>query len=266
MQPTLLTLIVTTYNWPEALELVLLSIKKQLILPDEVIIADDGSTIATQDMISQYQRNFPVPLIHSWQEDQGFRLARSRNQAIAKAKGDYIVMIDGDMILQRNFIQDHKRIAKPHQFVQGRRVILTENISQDAVTNKNICFSFFSSEVKNKINSLHCPLLSPIISTLFSKQSYHSVRGCNMAMWKNDLIAVNGFNEDFVGWGREDSEFVLRMLNNGIKRKDLRLGGIAYHLFHHENPRQNLDKNDRLLEEAVKNHITYCQHGLANHL
>lgn len=264
--PQSLSLIITTYNWPQALELVLMSVMQQSVLPDEVIIADDGSTVLTRDLIAKFQEHFPVPLLHSWQEDDGFRLARSRNKAIAKATGDYIVMIDGDMVLHRHFLRDHQHIAKANQFVQGRRVILTEAITKQAFDTKNIHFSARSPEVKNKFNTLSCPLLSPLISALFSKQSYRSVRGCNMAMWKQDLIRVNGFNEDFVGWGREDSEFVLRMLNSGIKRKDLRLGGVAYHLYHHEQTRNKLDDNDRLLEEAVKNRVTTCQHGLSTHL
>ncbi|WP_392567019.1 glycosyltransferase family 2 protein [Utexia brackfieldae] len=260
------SLVITTYNWPQALELVLMSVMQQSVLPNEVIIADDGSTVLTRDLIAKFQENFPVPLHHSWQDDDGFRAARSRNKAMAKATGNYIVIIDGDMILHHHFIRDHKKAAKPNQFIQGRRVILTEKLTKQTFDSKNIHFSVFSPDVKNKFNTISCRLLSPLVSCLFSKQSYRSIRSCNMAMWKQDVIKVNGFNEAFVGWGREDSEFALRMLNAGIKRKDLRLGGVAYHLYHREQTRNNLNNNDRLLEEAVKNQVTTCQHGLSEHL
>lgn len=266
IKPNGISLVVTTYNWPQALQLVLLSVLKQSSLPDEVIIADDGSTQETIDLITQLQPTFPVPLIHSWQEDLGFRAARSRNLAIAKAQHDYIVMIDGDMVLHRHFIRDHKNAAETATFIQGRRVILREQITQQSFQTKNIRFSLFSGQVKNKINAICYPLLSPLVSKLFSKQSSRSVRTCNMAVWKSDLIAVNGFNEAFVGWGREDSELVVRLLNKGVKRKDLRLGGVAYHLYHQENTRDQLAQNDQQLEYAIENRITYCEHGLSAHL
>ena len=266
MMPKSVSLVVTTYNWPQALELVLISILKQSVLPDEVIIADDGSKQETIDLVKRYQTTFPVPLIHSWQEDLGFRAARSRNLAFAKAKSDYIVMLDGDMVLHHHFIRDHKRAAAPNQFIQGRRVILTKPLTEQALESKQTLFSIFSSDVKNKANTISCPLLSPIMSKLFSKQSLRGIRSCNMAIWKSDLIKVNGFNEAFVGWGREDSEFVVRLFNNGLIRKDLRFGGVAYHLYHNENSRQNLEENDRLLEDAIKKNVKFCERGLADHL
>lgn len=266
MQPKSVSLIVTTYNWPQALEMVLLSIKTQSILPNEVIIADDGSKEETCQLIEHYRQSFPVPLIHSWQEDLGFRLSRSRNQAVAKSHSDYIIMLDGDMILHKHFIRDHKRIAKPHHFVQGRRVILTNALTQKLFTSSKINISFFDSGAQNKLNAISCPLLAPLATKLLSKTDHRSVRGCNMAYWRNDLIAINGYNENFVGWGREDSEFVVRLLNNNIKRQDLRFGGVAYHLYHNENSRNNLNDNDQRLELAIKNQVRYCEHGLNQHL
>jgi len=260
------SLIVTTYNWPKALELVLLSIKTQSILPNEVIIADDGSKEETRELIQRYQQSFPIPLIHSWQEDLGFRASRSRNLAIARSHSDYIIMIDGDMVLHRHFIRDHKRIAKPRHFVQGRRVILTQQLTEKLFENKNINIPLLSPNVKNKLNAICCPLLSTTFSPLLTKKSYQSIRSCNLAAWNKDIIQINGFNEDFVGWGREDSEFVVRLLNNDISRQDLRFGGVAYHLYHNENSRNNLNDNDQRLELAIKNKVRYCEHGLNQYL
>ena len=102
-----LTLIITTYNWPESLLLVIESVKHQSIIPDEIIIADDGSLEDTRDLIIKFQKNSNLNIIHSWQKDIGFRAARSRNNAIFRSSGDYIVLIDGDTILHTNFVQDH---------------------------------------------------------------------------------------------------------------------------------------------------------------
>ncbi|XKM13581.1 glycosyltransferase family 2 protein [Orbaceae bacterium ac157xtp] len=265
MQPRSVSLIVTTYNWAPALELVLLSIKQQSILPDEVIIADDGSGEDTRALITQYQQTFPVPLIHSWQEDEGFRAARSRNLAISKTSGDYVVMIDGDMLLHKHFIRDHKRFAKQNYFVQGSRVILTKPLTEQLFKTKSISFSPFSSQVKNKLNAICCPFLSKMLSHRLTKKGVRSVRSCNFAVWKKDIIKVNGFNEDFIGWGREDSEFVVRLINSGVLRQDLRFGGVTYHLFHNENSRNNLPKNDQMLQFAIDNKTVYCDNGLNNH-
>ena len=122
-----LTLIITTYNWPEALLLVLNSVKRQKIFPEEIIIADDGSNDTTKDLIISYKKNCDIKIIHSWQEDLGFRASRSRNNAIKKASGDYIVLIDGDTILHPNFVKDHIKSAEPGFFVQGSRALLSEN-------------------------------------------------------------------------------------------------------------------------------------------
>jgi len=256
------SIIVTTYNRPDALKIVLQSLVRQSIQPSEVIIADDGSTIETKKMIEQMKSLFAIPIEHCWQEDAGFRLSAIRNKAIAMSKSDYIIMIDGDMLLHRHFVRDHIRTAQKGQFVQGRRVLLSETLTLQVLLQQKICLTPFSKGIKNRLNACCCHLLSPIASLLLSEQKHTSVRGCNMAFWKTDIIAVNGFNEAFTGWGREDSEFVVRMFNNKIKRKDLRLGGVAYHLFHPENNKKMLECNEQLLEQTIKQQSKFCASGI----
>ena len=159
-----LTLIITTYNWPESLLLVLESIRYQTVLPDEIIIADDGSTGETKNLIFNFNKNFGLNIIHSWQDDIGFRASRSRNNAIFKSSGDYIIIIDGDTILHSKFVQDHIEHSKPGYFIQGTRTLLSEKESTIALAEKKINFSFFSSELKNRKNSIHSKLLSSIFS------------------------------------------------------------------------------------------------------
>ena len=137
------TLIITTYNWPQALELVLLSVKKQFLMPDEVIIADDGSTSETEELIKKISKDFPVEIKHVWQNDEGFRAAMIRNKAIAKSEGDYIIGIDGDMILHPLFIKDHIKNAKKNRYIQGSRVLLSEEKTKTVLKNKQIIFHFF---------------------------------------------------------------------------------------------------------------------------
>ncbi|MDC1318123.1 glycosyltransferase family 2 protein [Candidatus Thioglobus sp.] len=255
-----LTLIITTYNWPDSLALVLKSVENQTICPYEVIIADDGSNIETKAVVNSFSRDSDVNIIHSWQNDYGFRAARSRNNAILKSSGDYIVLIDGDMILHSNFIQDHIDSAESGHFVQGSRVLLSEKQTKKNLTHKNIKFSFLSPGLINRKNAIHSRFLSRVF---LNKNKYISgVRSCNMAFYLNDCLNINGFNNDFEGWGREDSEFVVRLINSGVKRKDLRFCAIQYHLWHDENNRSSLKKNDAILDAAIKNSIQYCKNGI----
>jgi len=258
------SLIIATYNWPESLILALRSIEKQTIVPEEVIIADDGSTAETKEIIDKFQKDSDLNIIHSWQEDKGFRVAQSRNKAIVKSSGDYIILVDGDMILHRKFIQDHIKNAQANYFVQGSRVLLTEDKSEKILDSKRTSFSFFSTGLKNRKNAIRSNLLSKIFS---SKKNYlKGVRSCNMAFFKDDCMKVNGFNEDFIGWGREDSEFAVRLLNSGINRKNVRFNMIQFHLWHKEATRDSLGQNDATLHSAIDNHVNWCDNGISKYL
>ena len=255
-----LTLIITTYNWPEALLLVMKSVNCQTILPDEVIIADDGSTKETKVLINSFNINSNIKAIHSWQEDIGFRAARSRNKAIFRSSGDYIVLIDGDTILHCDFIKDHIMNAEPGNFVQGKRSLISKKQTNKALIEKKINFSFFSFGLKNRKNSIHSNLLSSIFSN--DKNHLSGIKSCNMAFYKKDCMQINGSNNQFEGWGREDSEFVVRLINSGVKRKSVRFNAIQFHLWHNENSRISLERNDAILDDAINNRIQWCENGI----
>lgn len=258
------SLIITTYNRADALSLVLSSVESQTVLPKEVIIADDGSIKETQKMILDFQATSNLNLTHSWQQDNGFRAAKSRNKAIARSKDEYIVLIDGDMILHPQFIEDHISYAESGYVVQGTRVLLTQSATRNALVKMRTNFSFLSSGIQNRKNTIH----SIFLSRLFSKKKNYlqGVKTCNMAFFKQDCIDVNGFNNDFEGWGREDSEFVARLLNNGINRKNLRFNAIQFHLWHNENTRASLKQNDILLQNAIDNNLKWCHNGIDRYL
>ena len=258
------SLIITTYNWPESLFLVLKSIENQTIVPEEVVIADDGSNVETKEMISKFLKDSKLNIIHSWQEDNGFRAAKSRNKAIAKSYGDYIILIDGDIILHPKFIQDHVNNAKVGYFIQGSRVLITQDITEQRIISKKISFSFFSKGLNSKKNSIHSNFLSKIFSTY--NNSPRGTRCCNIAFFKQDCINVNGFNNEFEGWGREDSEFVVRLFNNGINRKNVRFNAIQYHLWHTEIDRTSLDCNNQLLQNSIENKLKVCKKGINKYI
>ena len=254
------SLIITTYNRPKALFLVLQSIKVQTKLPDEIIIADDGSDDSTKKCIEEFQKSSTLNIIHSWQSDKGFRAAKSRNKAISKASSEYVVVVDGDMILHPKFLQDHIANAEIGYFIQGSRVLLSKEQTNYFIAEKKIYFSLFSVGLQNRKNSIHSGLLSKIFST--KRNHLRGIKSCNMAFYKQDCIDINGFNNEFEGWGREDTEFVVRMLNLGINRKTLRFNAIQCHLWHQLSSKKPLRKNDLLLKLTIENNLKFCENGI----
>ncbi len=254
------SLIITTYNWKEALELSLLSGLQQTIQPIEIIVADDGSRPDTGEMIARIAAQAPLSVIHSWQEDEGFRLSASRNKAIAKTNGEYIILIDGDIIMEKHFIADHIHFTQPNCFVQGTRVLLKKGLSEEILASKQMPETVCKKGVENRKNCLRSPLLSRLVS--FKNRRMNGVRTCNFAFWRNHALAVNGFNEDFIGWGREDSEFTARLLNYGLMRRSVKFNALAYHLYHPRHDRSHLPENDRLLKEAIEQKKVWCDKGV----
>ena len=261
-KPKSVSLIITTYNQKERLALVLDSVRNLSVLPTEVLIADDGSKEDTRELIESYAHTFPCPLRHIWHEDSGFRLSTIRNKAIKEAQGDYIIIIDGDMILEPHFVADHLAYAKPKVFLQGSRVITNSHTSESMLHThqegeKNAYKRVFGlggfKARRCKILSRFVYRTSRIDSEFFTKKDFiKGIRGCNMSFFKADCEAINGFNESFVGWGREDSEFVARFLFNGGQLRRLKFAGVAYHIYHDENPRDMLEVNHNIYLETIR--------------
>ena len=258
------SLVITTYNNPAALLLVLKSIEGQSLLPFSVVIADDGSDNNTKKLIKNFQLTTCLKIIHSWQKDKGFRAAKSRNKAIAESKADYIILVDGDVILHPEFVQDHINNAEIGFFIQGTRVLITQDATKNVYKRMRIIFSFFSHGIKNRKNAIHSDFLSKIF--LKKKNHLSGVKTCNMSFFKEDCVNINGFNNDFEGWGREDSEFVVRLFNSGIVRKNLRFNAIQFHLWHFENSRALLKKNDVILNSSINSNSKWCNNGIDKYL
>ncbi|NMH86464.1 glycosyltransferase [Flavivirga sp. Y03] len=259
------TLIITTYNWPEALELVLESVKNQAELPTEVIIADDGSTNETRQLIESFQNSFPVPLKHIWHNDKGFRRSAILNLAISKTDSDYIIQLDGDCIIHKNFVRDHLNSIEKGTYLFGSRVNLQEPYLNHLFKKKIITFSYLAKGIKKRNRNIHLPLLGSMLYKRNNKLS-GKLRGCNLSYWKVDFLKVNGYNEDMTGWGREDSEFIIRMLNNGVQGKRLKYKAIVYHIWHKEKSKENLSVNNNIQESTLKNKLSWCENGIDKYL
>lgn len=257
-------LIVTTYNWPEALHLTLASVARQTQRPDEVIVADDGSGPATRAVIDRWHAA-GLPVEHVWQEDQGFRLARSRNRAIAASQAEYILLVDGDMVLHPRFVADHLQCARPDCFIQGARPQLS------AATTAQLLQAGGAADVgpltpglQRRAYALRSPLLSRVFSR--TKPTLGGVQGCNQSFWRSHAIQVNGYDERFTAWGPEDREFVARLLHLGLQRYYLRHRAIAFHLHHTSRAPTAPNPFDSLLDETLARRATWTEHGIASHL
>jgi glycosyltransferase involved in cell wall biosynthesis len=258
------TLVTPTYNWPAALELLLLSIKNQSVFPNEVIVADDGSKEETTNLIQKYQADFPVPLIHIRHEDNGNQKPMIMNKAIAQAKYDYIIEIDGDIIMHKDFVKDHLNYAAKGFYLFGSRASIQESFLNTIFDKKIIHFGFFSKGIKKRTRTVRVPLFMKF-AKIYEERS-RKLRGCNMSFWKEDFIKVNGFNEDLVGWGIDDSELIQRLHNINIKGKRLKQTGIAFHIYHKEQSKNNLEINNAIEKRTTENKITFIENGINQYL
>lgn len=241
------SLIISTYNRPDALSVCLDSIRHLHMLPDEVIVGDDGSRPDTEALVTTFQKDFPVPLKYIRQEDKGFRLAMIRNRCVAAANGEYIIQIDGDIFLHPDFVADHLRQAREGFFMKGGRVQLDEAFSQEICSEgKARKIGFFSKGIeKKRANTLRFPALASWLAPRYRKNR-ENVLGCNMSYFRKDFIAVNGYDEDFEGWGGEDLDISYRFKNLGLGKRYLKFCGLAYHLWHREAPMTSSEANHAL--------------------
>lgn len=264
----LISVIVATYNRPDALAAVLRSLAHQTDRGFEVIVADDGSTAATARVITDWVARLRVPLKHVWHEDKGFRLAEIRNRAIRISTGSYCVFLDGDCLARPDFVAAHRRLAEPGWFVTGNRILLsrefTGRILEQTLEPELWGFRRWAAQrARGQINRL-TPLLTLRLGLLrkLRPRQWRKARGSNMAFWRRDLETVDGFDAAFTGWGREDSDIFVRMIRAGIRRKDGRFGPGVLHLWHPEADRAALAQNDRQLDDLLGERRIRARHGL----
>lgn len=276
-RPATVSLMVSTYNWKEALALVLQSAALQSRLPDEVIIADDGSREDTVALLHDVARTFPVPLRHVWQEDDGFRLARCRNRGIAAARGDYLIQLDGDMIMHRHFVADHLKLAQPGSFLQGGRIRTTDAETARLLAGGSPRFDWFVDAYFRKngdrstyhFGRRHHVFRMPWLARLKSRASGHPM-GCNVSFWRKDLLRVNGYDERMVGYGSEDLELDERLRQAGLRRRQIKFAALALHLEHRTvsppDPSDPALPNNQLLYASRDAKRIRSEHGIDVHL
>ena len=264
-----ISIVITTYNRPDALTLVLRGLAAQTASDFEVLVADDGSTAETAAALAALKPSLPYPLRHVWQPDDGFRAPMARNRASAVAQGDYVIFLDGDCVPLADFVSQHRRLAAPGWFVSGNRVLLDRRLSERAAREQVPLWRWTAGQwlrarLSGGVNRF-TPLLR-LVDWSQARRDWVGAKTCNLAVWRNDLLAVNGFDEDFVGWGYEDSDLVQRLLNAGRRRRATRWAVPVLHLWHAAQDRSRERANFARLEQTVASGTERAARGIDQYL
>jgi glycosyltransferase involved in cell wall biosynthesis len=265
----LISVIVTTYNREDALEAVLRSLARQSDRDFEVVVADDGSRATTAETVEAWKDKIEQRLEHVWHEDRGFRAAEIRNRAILASRGTYCIFLDGDCIARPDFVATHRRLAEPGWFVTGNRILLSPALTAQVLREKLSperwsLARFVAQRLRGGINRVSALLRLPLGPLRRRRQKvWRGARSANLAVWRSDLARVDGFDADYSGWGKEDSDFIVRLLRAGVRRKDGVFATGVLHLWHPEADRRRLDVNERKLSDIIASDDIRAQRGLS---
>jgi glycosyltransferase involved in cell wall biosynthesis len=260
------SIIVSTYNRPALLLLSLLSLARQERLPDEVVIADDGSGPETADVVGRLREEFPRPLIHAWQEHAG-RRAAARNGGVRASSGEYLIFLDGDVLADRGFVAAHVQHAERRAVLIGAALRLSEAESAGL------------SEQSVRSGAFSAPLLARAkrrLATVHRRNRWHAFQrrlhlckrhkpklvGLNFSLHREDFERVNGFDEDFSGWGQEDDDLGLRLALAGVRAKSVAPFAVAFHMYHPSNAERAWRDGRNTLRLDRADIPAFCRNGL----
>jgi len=265
----LISVIVTTHERPDALDAVLRSLARQSDRDFEIVVADDGSGPQTAQTIAAWKSRTAIPIRHVWHEHRGFRAGEIRNRAIAASRGRYCIFLDGDCIARPDFIARHRALAERGWFVTGNRILmsqeLTARVLAEGLEPESWTFAdWIGQRLHRGINRL-APMLALALGPLrkLRPTQWRHARSCNLAIWRDDLDRVDGFDADYNGWGREDSDLLARLIHAGVRRKDGFYATGVLHLWHPAADRSALTANDNRLERVLAEKPARARIGLS---
>ena len=253
------SLMITTYDMPEHLKLVCANLKRQSCQEFEVLFCDDGSGPATERVISEFAQHSSLPIQHLWQEHDGFRKCKILNQALLKARGETLIFLDGDCVPHWRFVEDHLRHQEEGFYLAGRRVEVGPDLSS-RITPQWVASGYFDwphpsflwsvwkkdSEFLNR----SIRVSSPRVRSWLGMNRIDDLKGCNYSVPRYVLESLNGFDESYEGYGREDTDVEIRLQNFGLKIKSLKGLALQFHVWH---PRREFTPaNEDLLADAKK--------------
>lgn len=267
------SIIMTTYNAPRHLELAMVALEAQSRLDFELHIADDGSTPDTAALVKGFAARASFPVIHSWQPDEGYRKTKILNEAIRKAKADYLIFIDGDCVVHRDFVKMHLALREKGRYLAGRRVDLGPAFSQELTPQMvrsgglwALNPGFIMSCLKKDSQYWHrsIPVYNPLLRKIFKMEQVDDMKGCNFSVDRDAVVKINGFDEDYEGYAREDTDLELRLQKSGLTIKSLKGAAVQYHVWHPRLPESETNKVKlRDISQGVSQAI--CRNGLVKH-
>ena len=262
MRPPEISLIIPTYERPGALDQVLRGVRRQSEMPGEILLADDGSGSATRKLAELWRAKLSAPLRHIWQEHLGFRKTIILNKCIAAASGRYIVFLDGDCVPHDRFVADHATLAEKNYWVQGRRCFVREQFAPDFSPGATPVLPWMlAGRITGWSKGIRLPL--PLVRR---NTGQRGIIGCNMGFWRDDLLAVNGFDEEFIGWGGEDSDIGTRLYHLGRPRKFVYGHAVVYHLDHPPLKHGPSEAWRLRLAETIQSRKIRCERGVNQYL
>ena len=262
-----IAVIVTTYNRPDALAAVLEGYLAQTDRDFEVLVADDGSTADTAEVVRRFQARATFPIRHVWHEDRGFRAAAIRNRALAATAADYVIFTDGDCVPRVDFVARHRLLGEPGWFLSGNRLLLSQTFTAQVLREGVPIHGWGWGEWLRAWRAGHITRLLPLLRLpdvawlrKLAPRRWEGAKTCNLSAWRRDLMRVNGLDESYTGWGLEDSDLVIRLIRAGVRAKSARFSAPVLHLWHRENDRTQLEENRRRLERVLAaTHIRAAQ-------
>lgn len=260
--------VLSTYNRPKALDLVLQGLSLQSYAPQQIVIGDDGSGQETSRVIEKWLSR-GLPIEHCWHEDKGFRKTIIMNEAIRRVSAGYVIFMDGDCIPFRDFVKDHVSYRESGWVLAGGRILASQHLTEELELRKRDFFrisilGWWVLRLNKQINRW-LPLIR-LPDGIWRKQQatkWELVRGCNFSVDLKALKAVNGFDETLDGWGMEDSDLAVRLINSGLKVKTLRYAAPQLHLWHKEEDRSKAKRNTDFLNETISTKRIRALKGLS---
>lgn len=271
MTPQKIGVIITTYNQPKWLKQVLFGYEAQKKKNFTVIIADDGSGESTRDVIEFFNARKNIHIQHIWHPDNGFQKCQILNKAIEQTDCDYLIFTDGDCIPEPNFIEKHHMLAEPGCYLSGGYVKLTtpvsekitpEHISAGVIFDRKWLTSNGQPNNHKLWKLIKSSPLKQILNTLTPTKA--TWNGMNSSTWTTHIKACNGFNED-MQYGGLDRELGERLLNHGLKGKQIRYHVNCLHLNHprtYDNP-ETWKKNYAIRNDVKRNRYFWTPNGIS---
>lgn len=256
-------LVVSTFDRPAALARLLASVAAQSRAPDELVVADDGSDEATARLVRAHAAAAAHPVRHAWQPHEGFRVARARNAAVARTSAEYLVFVDGDMVLDPEFLADHVEAARPRHWVQGCRLPLPADATTAVLAGSAPGAHRAALDWRHRLQARRAPAAARALVAL--APALLAVKACNQGVWRRDFAGVNGFDEAYVGWGSEDKDLCARLRMAGVRPRGLLFAALAWHLHHPPASRAAAARNSARLAAAESARKPRCEAGLDRH-